>query len=450
MKDLDRRQCLAALGAAAALAARADELPQDISTRPGEDWPTLLGPRGDSVSTAPPPGPWPQAGPKVVFSLEMGEGYAMPSVARGRLFAFDRAGDKARVRCVHAETGKPIWEFSYLTAYEDRYGYDGGPRTSPVVDGARVYAYGPEGMLHALDASTGKVLWKRDTAAEFGVVQNFFGVGSTPVIHDRWILAQVGGSTRDSDPADFGNLKPAGTALVAFDKLTGATAWKSGDDLASYASPVLATLAGRPTCLLFARAGLWSFDLPDGKARLLAPWRAGILESVNAANPIPLDDGHVLISETYGPGAALVKADARAAEIVWSDRDKRFGKSLQAHWCTPVRMDDVVFCSSGRHEGNAELRCVRWRDGKVLWSEPDLGRCSILRAGDTLVVQAERGEVLLVAASRDKYTEKSRHRLADPLGRPLLRYPCWAAPMMARGLLYLRGAGRLVCVEARG
>jgi len=436
--------------AAGSLRAQDDTLPPDISTRAGEDWPTLLGPRGDSVSTGPEPGAWPQVGPRMVFSLEMGEGYAMPSVARGRLFAFDRAGAQARLRCVHAETAKPIWEFTYPTAYEDKYGYDGGPRTSPVVDGPRVFTYGPEGMLHALETATGRVLWKRDTTAEFGVVQNFFGVGSTPIVHGPWLLAQVGGSPQGADASDFTNLKSTGSALVAFDRRTGAIAWKAGDDLASYSSPVVTTVGGRQVCLLFARTGLWAVDLAETRARLLTPWRAPILESVNAANPIPLDDGHVLLSETYGPGAALVKATGQGAgEIVWSDREKRTGKSLQAHWCTPVRMDDVVFASSGRHEGNAELRCVRWKDGKVLWSEPGLGRCSILRVGSTLIVQAERGEVLLLAASREKFTEKSRHRLADGLGRPLLRYPCWAAPMMARGLLYLRGAGRLVCVEAK-
>lgn len=453
MKVPSRRRFLHTLSAsviaAPAVAAQDPPLP-DLSTRAGEDWPTLLGPRGDSVSTGPEPGPWPRSGPRVAYTLEMGEGYAMPSVARGRLFAFDRMGANARLRCVHAETAKPLWEFTYPTAFEDKYGYDGGPRTSPVVDGSRVFIYGPEGMLHALETSTGRVLWKRDTTSEFGVVQNFFGVGSTPVIHGPWILAQVGGSPRGSDAQDFGDLRPAGTGLVAFDRITGAVAWKAVDDLASYSSPVITTLGGRQACLLFARTGLWAVELPGARARLLAPWRAAILESVNAANPVPLDDGQILISETYGPGAALVRVADMSGKIVWSDMEKRSGKSLQAHWCTPVRHGEVVFGSSGRHEGNAELRCVRWKDGKVLWSEPGLGRCSILRVGSTLVVQAERGEVLLVAAGTEKYQEISRHVFTETFGRPLLRYPCWAAPIMARGLIYLRGAGRLICIEAKG
>jgi outer membrane protein assembly factor BamB len=454
--NVHRRQFLSAASLGIAITAKsvladevADVLPTDLATRQGADWPTLLGAKGDSIAVGPVPGPWPETGPKIIYTLDMGEGYAMPSVSRGRLLAFDRVGDKIRLRCIHAETSKALWDFSYPTAYEDKYGYDGGPRTSPVIDGSRVYIIGPEGMLHALDVATGKVLWKRDTTAEFGVVQNFFGVGSTPIVSGDLLLVQVGGSPSGSDTTDIANLKSTGTALVAFNKRTGTLAWKAGDDLASYSSPVLATLAQQPVCLLLARSGLWAFDLPSGKPKLLLPWRSATLESVNAANPVPLDADQILISETYGPGAALVRATPTASEIVWSDRDKRQGKSLQTHWCTPVRMGDVVFASSGRHEGNAELRCVRWRDGKVLWSEPGLGRASILRVGETLVVQAERGEVLLVSARQDRFAVISAHRLVDALGRPLLRYPCWAAPIMARGLLYLRGAGKMVCLEAK-
>ncbi len=114
--------------------------------------------------------------------------------SQGRLFQFDRWENKARLRAVESETGKLLWTFEYPTDYVDQYGYDDGPRASPVVDGDRVYIYGAEGLLHCLGASDGKLLWKGDTAAEFGVVQNFFGVGSTPIVSGNLLLVQVGGS----------------------------------------------------------------------------------------------------------------------------------------------------------------------------------------------------------------------------------------------------------------
>src|SRR5688500_14027139 len=148
----------------------------------GIAWQTFLGPGGDSKS--PETGiltKWPAAGPKLVWQRPLGTSYGMPTISRGRLFQFDRFGDSARVYCLNAETGEELWKFEYPTNYEDLYGYNNGPRCSPVVDGNRVYSYGAEGMLHCLNAADGSLVWKLDTLREFGVIQNFFGVGSTPV-----------------------------------------------------------------------------------------------------------------------------------------------------------------------------------------------------------------------------------------------------------------------------
>ena len=126
------------------------------------DWPTLLGPTRDGVSTE--KGiiaPWPKAGLKKLWSCELGVGFAPPVVAGGKLFHFDRFDDIARLTCRDAATGKQLWKFEYPMEYEDRYGYDPGPRACPVVDGDRVYIYGPDGQLHCVKTEDGKELWKR-------------------------------------------------------------------------------------------------------------------------------------------------------------------------------------------------------------------------------------------------------------------------------------------------
>ena len=120
---------------------------------------------------------------------------------RGRFFQFDRDGDQARLTCLDARTGKLLWKFEYPTDYEDRVGYNNGPRSSPVIDDDRVYLFGAEGMLHCVRADDGKLLWKVDTAKQFGVVQNFFGVGSTPVVYGDLLLVMVGGSPAESQDA---------------------------------------------------------------------------------------------------------------------------------------------------------------------------------------------------------------------------------------------------------
>ena len=114
----------------------------------------------------------------------------MPAIARGRLLLFDRVGNQARLRCLQSETGESLWTFAYETAYEDLYGYSNGPRCAPVVDGNRVFIFGPAGMLHCLRLFDGQLLWKVDAQDQFAVVQNFFGVGSTPVVHGDLLIVQ--------------------------------------------------------------------------------------------------------------------------------------------------------------------------------------------------------------------------------------------------------------------
>ena len=144
---------------------------------------------------------WGPNGPPVVWHHKLGTSYGIGSVAQGRFFQFDRYEDQARLTCLDARTGEFRWKFEYPTDYEDRVGYNNGPRCSPVIDEDRVYLYGAEGMLHCVGAKDGKLLWKVDTAKKFGVVQNFFGVGSTPVVYGDLLLVMVGGSPAESQDA---------------------------------------------------------------------------------------------------------------------------------------------------------------------------------------------------------------------------------------------------------
>jgi outer membrane protein assembly factor BamB len=446
--------CLFPVAGAPGLSAAAPDgagtLPPDLRTRKtGSDWPRFLGPTADSVSTE--KGilaPWPKGGPRIVWQKRLGSGYGMPSISRGRLFVFDRVGDSARLSCCKSETGDPLWTFEYPTDYKDYYNYANGPRCCPVVDGDRLYIFGAEGMLHCLRAEDGKLLWKVDTKADFHVVQNFFGVGSTPVVEGDLLLVQVGGSPADSDPTDFMALKGNGSGLVAFDKYTGKVRYRVTDELASYAGPVLATIGRRRWCFLFARGGLVGLDPATGKVDFHYPWRAKILESVNASNPVVVGN-RVFVSETYGPGSALLEVEPGACKEVWTDARRGRDKSMQCHWNTPIHVDGYLYGCSGRHTDNAELRCIELATGKVMWSEPNLTRTSLLLVDGHFICLEEYGTLRLLKVNPRKYEEVSRVDLREPgeEGRPLLRYPCWAAPILSHGLLYVRGAGRLVCLE---
>jgi outer membrane protein assembly factor BamB len=425
------------------------ELPPDLRTRKsGSDWPGFLGPLGTGVSTEKGiVAPWPKEGLRVVWQKPVGTGYGMPSISRGRLFQFDRHGDQARLTCLKSETGEFLWQFEMPTEYEDYYGYNNGPRCCPVVDGDRVYVYGADGMLACVRVLDGKLVWKVDTRAEFGVVQNFFGVGSAPVVEGDLLIVHVGGSPKGSGPFPTLDLKGDQSGVVAFDKLTGKVRYRVTDELASYAGPVLATINGRRWCFVFARGGLIGLEPASGSADFHFPWRARTLESVNASNPVVVGD-QVFISETYGPGSALVKAKPGGYEVVWTDADKRTRKSMQAHWNTPIYHEGYLYGCSGRHDHNAELRCIDWATGRVMWSRGELTRTSLMMVDGHFLCLAEDGTLLLLKVNPHQYEEVSRigSRFRGN-AQSLLDYPCWAAPILAHGLLYVRGKDRLVCYE---
>jgi outer membrane protein assembly factor BamB len=433
----------------------ADAAPADLATRHGEDWGGFLGPTANGRSGL--DGlvvPWPAAGPPVVWTCPLGEGYGPPAVALGRVVVFDRVGDEARVRCLHAETGVPLWESRYAVVYADMFGYDGGPRAGPVIAHGRVITFGVEGRLECLRLDTGARVWSVDTAERYHVVQNFFGVGAAPLVVDTaagpLVIAVVGGSPPGSAPPAAERLdlvRGLDSGLVAFDLATGAERWRATDGLAGYASPVTLEVDGEPRIAAWLREGLVIVDPETGAAEASFRWRAEELFSVVAASPV-VAGREVLLSETYGPGSVLLEVSRQDIRRLRADpRGRRPTQGLRAHWATPVLHEGHLYGVSGRNSGDAVVVCVDWRTGEVRWSEGGFGRASLAVADGHLVVLGEFGDLALVRADPERYDERSRVRLVDEAGRPLLEPPCWAAPVIARGLGYVRGQGRLVCIE---
>jgi hypothetical protein len=133
---------------------------------------------------------------------------------------------------------------------------------------------------------------------------------------------------------------------------------------------------------------------------------------------------------------------------------------MQTHWNTPVEVNGYAYASSGRHTENAELRCIELKTGKVMWSEPGLTRCSLLYVDGHFISQGEYGQLLVFKVNPEKYEPVSDVLLADSAGAAgprfpgaeppaLLKYPAWAAPIIAHGRLYVRGKDRLVCLDVR-
>jgi outer membrane protein assembly factor BamB len=444
--------------------------PEPPASKTSADWPGFLGPHrnGKSDEHGLPPA-WPSKGLPVVWQKAVGTGYAAPAISGGKVFHFSRTRDSAQLKCFNAETGADLWTCEYPTDFVDMLGYNNGPRATPVVDGPNVYTFGAEGVLQCVRISDGHPVWRIDTTEKFHVVKNFFGVGSAPLVWNDLLLVNVGGSP-PGGPTDVyaanGRVDSSGTAIVAFDKTTGAVRWQTGNDLASYSSPVVTKIGGRDVVFMFARNNLLAIDPEKGQTIAEFPWRARKLESVNASTPVVVGN-EVFISETYEVGSALVRFDGTKFTDVWNDRSRRRNQSMALHWNTPIEHEGYLYGSSGYHAPEAELRCVEWKTGKVMWSEPNMSRSSLLLVDGKLICLSEDGTLRILRPSPQKYEELAKWEYGigegeDPatpgaiVGKPrseiaantaLLPYPAWAAPALSHGLLYVEGAGRLVCLK---
>jgi outer membrane protein assembly factor BamB len=382
------------------------------------DWPQLLGPNRDGVSSE--TGllsSWPKEGPPRLWEQDVAEGYSGPVIAGKRLILFHRVADKEVVECLDSSNGKPLWKFPYPSTYEDEYRKGDGPRSTPVIAGGRVFTLGAAGRLHCLDLQTGKKVWERSLQTEFKVPRSFFGVGTSPLVEGDLLLVNVGA-------------KDAG--IVAFDKDTGKEVWRATSDGASYSSPVAATIDGARHAIFLTRAGVVVLDPKDGKARFQTPWRARIDASVNAATPLVVGD-LAFFSASYDTGALLLRLRKDGADKVWSEDEV-----LSNHYTTSVHHAGYLYGCDGRQEAGARLRCVELKTGKVQWTQERFGCGSMILAEGKLIVLTEKGDLVLIDATPKGYRELARAPV-------FVNLPCRAQIALAHGKLYARDGKKLVC-----
>jgi len=389
------------------------------------DWPQLLGPSRNGVYSGPPLAEaWPATGPRQLWQKKIGQGLAGPIVAGDLLILFHRVANEEVVEAFDPMTGTARWRYAYPTAYRDDFGFDEGPRAVPVAANGRVYTFGAEGQLHALDLKTGRRLWSVDTMRRFGVRKGFFGAAGSPLVEDGRVIANVGGT-------DAG----AGAGIVAFNAETGAVIWKATDHQASYSSPVGASFGGLRTAVFFTRGGLVGLDPASGAIRFERPWRSRSSASVNAATPLVVGD-LIFVSATYETGATVLRVNGRQLTELWASDD-----ALSNHYATSVYFDGHLFGFHGRQEYNPSFRAVEFETGKVKWSVDRFRAGSVTLVGDRLLIARETGQLLLAAASPQQFRQLAEAQVLPPTLRAL--------PAVSDGLVYLRNDDTLVCLDLR-
>lgn len=491
MKSISSKTCLFLVFALSCSQARSqpnDETPANknkaqastqavpAEERAGSDWPWFLGPTHDGISTETNLlDKWPKDGPPQVWDKEVGTGYSAPSVLGNRLVLHHRIENEEIVECMNASTGKTLWKHAYPSDFRDPYGYNNGPRCSPILTTEHCYTLGAKGMLLCLKIDSGVVVWQRDLKSDYNIPDGFFGVGATPILEGTRLIVLVGGQPNSGVVAfdkDSGQQLWEATGRSTWDGAeTGWTsdpnyAWEGDEMVVSYSSPIAATIHGKRHVLCLMRQGLVSVDPETGEENFHHWFRARVHESVNAARPVVVNDT-ILLSAAYRVGSVCLKVaeDGKSCEEIWSDP-----RSLLTHWSTSIYLDGHYLGFSGRHENEGALRCIDAKTGDVAWETigfdrvqdltrgpnneiidrttgetipfPLYGRASKIMADGKFIVLAERGGTLaLLKAQTSGWEEISRCTI------PQMHYPSWTAPVLSRGYLYLRCEDALVCLD---
>jgi outer membrane protein assembly factor BamB len=400
-----------------------------------EDWPQWRGP--DRTGHVTPGARIPLAlpdPPKVVWQIEIGEGLASPVVAANKVFYFDNQNAKETLHVIKAGDAQELWRASVDDTFTDEQG-PSGPRCTPVVEEDRVYAQSGLGELQCLSVIDGHRLWRvnfrRDFGAPFlgedspvpGAAEH--GYTAAPVLVDNRLIACAGGTN--------------GSSIVCFEKNTGQLLWKSQDDRAAYAAPVIATLAGVKQVVCFTVEGLLALDLDKGSVL----WRIPLKTPYGRNCITPVVSGDLLVAGSYRAGLMGIKVSVEGqgirAERVWSN------KNLPMNFSSPVCV--------GRHlyglGPSRQLVCAAMESGQIAWSKQgyfetpaELAHAAFLVMGENILVLTDDGQLGLFAADPAGFRE---------LGRQPVCGRNWCNPAYAGGCLYVRDSlkshGNLYCLQ---
>lgn len=406
-----------------------------LVSAPAADWPQYRGPNLDGISAESISAKWPAGGPKVVWKAATPNGFSSFTVADGRAYTIitrDAQGaPQETVVALDAKSGRELWAQPIGIA---KYGHDGGnagtpdnkggdgARSTPTIDGNRVYAISSDLLLVCFDAATGKRVWARDVMKEHGGKNITWKNAASPVVDGGMIFMAGGG---------------AGQALLGLDKGTGRTVWKSQDDTMTHSTPTVATILGTRQVIFFTQTGLVSVAPANGGVL----WRYDFPFKISTAiSPVVCGD-IVYCSAGYGVGGGAVKLSIAGNRFTAKEIYRFPGdKQIANHWSTPVFKDGYLYgMFQFKEYGTGPMKCVEAATGKVMWEKPGFGPGNVTLVGGKILALSDAGDVVLVEATPKAYQEISRARV--------LAGKCWSTPIVSDGRIYARSTKEAVCLD---
>jgi outer membrane protein assembly factor BamB len=384
------------------------------------DWPQWRGRNRDGVAVgAELPETWPEKLP-VRWRVATGRGYSSPVVAGGRVYIMERADGAEVVRSLDVLDGATVWRHAYAldyTVHRNAGRHGNWPKATTTVTGGRVFSFGISGVLTALNAETGVVVWKRDLGAELKCMPTF-GVAASPLVENDLVILPVG------DEANAG-------AIMAFRAADGKTAWRSVRDGPSYASPIAADLAGIRQVVTFTANHLAGVALADGKELWTYPFKLPWNETI--VTPL-VWKGMVVCAGRNRGGTRLLAVRRRDGTVVVEEVWKQ---DAPVYMSSPVIRGDAYFAVEHR---TGRLFCLKLADGSLAWKAGTYGDyASLVLAGDRILMLDSKGTLTVFAATASAYREVASIRVADTA--------TYAHLVVVGSRLYVRSSEELVCFD---
>jgi outer membrane protein assembly factor BamB len=359
--------------------------------------------------------------PEVILKIPTGGGFASPIIAQNRVYIFDNQDNKETLRAIDLDSQKEVWTHSVDQTFKDGQGAP-GPRNTPQADGDRLYAVSCRGEMHCIKADDGQLIWKRNYSSDFGAT--FIGEkgsiqgaarhgnnGSPLILGDR-LYACAGGTN--------------GSSVICLNKHTGELIWKSQNDLAGYAPPLIAKVGGAEQLFCYTVEGLVSLNPKDGALH----WRFPISTPFGRHVTTPIGYQGLVIVSSVEEGLMATETQISNNKIVhkraWTSKPNAINFS------SPIRIGGYLYGLGPQKN----LICVDLATGRQQWSKTgyiftsaDKAHAAFIAMNNKVLALTDTGELVLFEANPNKFVE---------LGRVQVCGKTWSNPAYSNGVLYLR------------
>jgi len=378
-----------------------------------QDWPQFRGPGRDSKVTGfTAPSVWP-AELSQQWKVSVGTGDATPLLVSGRLYLHTRQGDDEIVICLDAATGREVWKSSYAAPpVTGPSASHPGPRSTPALSNGRIVTMGVSGIISCLDASTGKVVWRKENPSN--AVPQFF-TGMSPLIEDNLCIVHTG--TRDKGE------------VLALDLKSGSERWKWSGDGPSYASPSVMLQGGKKIIVVQTESNLMGLDFADGKMIWKVPTQPQ-QRFYNCTSPYV--NGDIIYYTGQGSGTRAVQVsktgDNYTVKELWSN------PQAGAKWTTPVLKDGFLYGFNDQRR----IYCINASTGQTAWTDETTNSdfATISDCGQVLVGFPGTGNLIVFRPDGKAYSEIVRYKVSET--------PVYAFPVIAGNNIYVKDAESLI------